>query len=107
MELINDTEGSMFWYGQFGNERQVSFSVFVDSYQSYCTDVFKCRRFQRQLLLTLLRHSLLERDIINDAVLLASEVSVTMFAHWLRRYGPMKDTLSKASAVSNPDLGTK
>lgn len=105
MDQINDTEGAMFWYGQFSNDRQVSFSVFVDAYQSYCTGVFLCRKFQRKHLLTLLRHTLLEQDVVSDAALLASEVSVTMFSQWLRRYGPMKDTLAKASVVSNPEHG--
>lgn len=106
MEQIADTEGAMFWFGQFANEKQVTFGLFMDAYQSYCSTVFLCRKFQRRHLQTLLRHSLLEEDIINDSALLVSEVSVTMFAQWLRRYGPMKDTLSKAAVVSNADLGS-
>lgn len=34
-----------------------------------------------------------------------AEVSVTAFANWLKLFGPMKETLIKAAAVSNPSLG--
>lgn len=105
MDQIAYTDGALFWYGQFANDRQCTFSLFLEAYQAYCTSVFLCRKFNKQHLLTLLRHTLLELDNVNDSALLNSQVSIEMFAQWLRRYGPMKDTLNKASSVSNPEQG--
>jgi hypothetical protein len=110
MEAITDVEGQMFWLGQFASERQVSFGLFVDAYQAYLSTTFLFRKLDKHQLITLLRHTLLietnsATDANSTALLLATEVSVTAFATWLNRYGPMKDTLTKACVVSDLCLG--
>lgn len=111
VDAIGDVDASLFWTGHFGAEKKVSFRLFVEAYQAYLMHTFFFRRVERSDVVTLLRHTLLDISLSSygasseDVILMGTEVSVTAFISWLRRYGPMKDTLTKLSAVTLPVLG--
>lgn len=105
MEEIGDIEGALFWHGNFKAARSVSFRQFMEIYQSYLINVFLFKRISDMLSMTLLRHTLFTGPAEDDAAILASEVTVAMFGLWLRRYGPLKETLCKAAAFSLPASG--
>lgn len=118
--IDGDMDGTLFWHGRFGDRRVVSFESFIGAYQAYLIHAFTYRRFTKQQLITLLRHTLLQEmpeslrqvgaapakaTAGSAAELMSSEVSVELFALWLRRFGPLKDTLDKAAALSLPNEG--
>lgn len=107
LKTINDCDGVLFWDGYFGRDRTVSFQRFMEAYQSYLTHTFLFRRLKTEHLVTLLRCTLLEdhMESASTSGVMQAEVSMTAFASWLKLFGPMKETLSKAAAVSNPTTG--
>jgi hypothetical protein len=53
----------------------------------------------------LLRHTLLEESVTVSSSVTSSEIHLGLFSTWLKRFGPMKDTLYKACALSVPSNG--
>lgn len=100
MQMIGDVDGSVFWHSNFGQNKTTTFKLFVDAYQDYIAKTLFFRRLARNHLITLLKATLLDGPTSGD--MSNTEISVSQFAQWLRRFGPLRETLSKASAVSVP-----
>jgi hypothetical protein len=72
---------------------------------------FLLKRLDLNLVFLLLETTLLESTSFpsspsgrsqHDDIIMGTEVTLAMFAQWLRRFGPMRDTLSKASVLTLP-----
>lgn len=105
MDEIGDVDGTFFWIGHFGPVKKVSFLRFKEAYQGYLTQTLFFRKLDGGQLSTLLRHTLLDEKAKFEGELLACEVTVATFACWLKRFGPMNDTVHKCSALSLPLVG--
>mmetsp|Transcript_19822 Transcript_19822/g.28506 ORF Transcript_19822/g.28506 Transcript_19822/m.28506 type:complete len:494 (+) Transcript_19822:86-1567(+) len=105
LAVVKDIDGALFWHSNFQDAKHVSLRLFIDAYQSYLSHTFLFRPMQMGHLLTLLRHSMLEENNTDESSLLNTDITLDMFSLWLLRYGPMQDTLYKASVVSVPTRG--
>lgn len=107
IEFVGDLEAASFWNRHFGTTKQISLRSFVEAYQKYICDTYNYRLLGQMQMLTLLRYTILEdaQGGSSNAVLLNTEISLASFATWIKRYGPMRDTLFKSAAVSHPETG--
>eukprot|EP01039_Chlorochromonas_danica_P005046 gene5046-5540_t len=104
MQMIGDVDGCVFWHSNFGQAKNTTFKVFLSAYQDYLSKVLFCRRLPLEHLQTLLSSTLMDeassRLVGNDLAL--KPVTVNMFGQWLTRFGPLRQTLTKASALTIP-----
>lgn len=104
LELIGDVDGSIFWNSNFGNAKAASLKHFLDAYQDYLSKALFFRQLARNHLLVLLRTTLLDETTTRMSTqdVYGVEVTVAQFGLWLKRFGPLRETLSKAHVVSLP-----
>jgi hypothetical protein len=107
IEMVGDLEAAVFWNSNFGVSKQISLRSFLEAFQKYVCDTYKYRLLEQMQMLTLLRYTILEDAATgsSNAILLNTEISVAAFGTFIKRYGPMRDTLYKCAAVTNPTNG--
>lgn len=103
IDTVQDVDGALFWNGNFGTETTILFREFSSAYSSYLSNTFLFRKLADEQLYTLLRHSLFTESTTSNENLMSTNVTISQFALWLKRYGPMKNTLSKASVMCLPN----
>jgi hypothetical protein len=99
---VTDVDGARFWHENFGGQRTVSFRRFMEAYRVYLFKVYMLKRMSDEHASTLLRYTIFPFDVV-DTALHTSEVTIELYSNWLRRYGPLKDTLCKMVDFSSPD----
>ncbi len=101
--MIDDVDGSIFWHNNDGQTKTTTFKQFLDSYQDYLSKTLFFRKLPRQhlqgMLVTTLLDEQQQKSVDNN-----TEVTVNMFAQWLKRYGPLRETLTKASILYQPSI---
>ncbi len=114
IDELDDIDASMFWFSHFQNNKSANLRLFLEAYQSYLTSTFLFRKLSQNHLLALFEHTILSETPStstttnggdSERTLLNTAISLKMFSTFLKRYGPMKDVIRKASCVSLPEDG--
>jgi hypothetical protein len=103
VEAVGEIDAAMFWSHHFNIDRTVSFPRFVEAYHSYVLRTFLFKRLDKTHLSTLLYVTMLDSSTPTTGEPTVAEVTLSMFSTWLKRFGPFKDTLCKASVLALPE----